>query len=151
MTFPTLNRRWNPWGDLLSLQEEMNKLFEGSVGTPVRSALLGTEFMPPLDLLKDKENLIVKMDAPGLKKEDLDITVLNDRLFIRGTKRPDEEPEHKSVHRRERFYGSFERVIDLPNPVDVENIRATFCDGVLTITAPLRAEARPRQIAVEVR
>jgi HSP20 family protein len=151
MTFPTLTRRWNPWGDLLSLQDEMNKLFEGSLGTPVRSALLGTEFMPPVDLLKDKENLVVKMDAPGLKKEDLDITVLNGRLFIRGTKRADEASENKSIHRRERFYGSFERVIDLPNPVEVDKIHATFCDGVLTITAPVREEARPRQIAVEVR
>lgn len=151
MTFPLSTRRWNAWNDLLTLQEEMNRLFEGTIGQPTRSGLLAGDFMPPVDVVRDKENLVVKMDAPGMGKDDLDISLLNDRLFIRGTKKQEEESEGRSVHRRERFYGTFERVIELPNPVDGEKIRATFVDGVLTVTAPLRPEARPRQIAVEVK
>lgn len=151
MAFPTLARRWNPWSDLLSLQEEMNKLFESSMGPATsRTGLLGTAFMPPVDVVRDKDSIIVRIDVPGMKKEDLEITMLHDRLFIRGEKKQESKPDEKSTHRLERFYGSFERVIDMPTPVDVEKIKATFRDGVLEITAPLRAEAKPRQIAVEV-
>ena len=152
MTFPTLSRRWNPWNDLLSLQEEMNKLFESTMGPQSgRPGLLGTSFMPPVDVLRDKENIIVRVDLPGMDKEDLEISLLNDSLFIRGEKKMENsEGAKQNVHRRERFYGSFERVIDLPNPVDGEKIRAAFRDGVLEITAPLRPEAKPRQIAVNV-
>ena len=151
MALPTLSRRWNPWNDLLSLQEEMNRLFETSMGpSPGRTGLLGTAFMPPVDVMRDKENIVVRMDIPGLKKEDIEITLLNDSLFIRGEKKTDSDTEKKNMHRRERFYGTFERVIDMPSPVDGEKIKATFRDGVLEITAPLREEARPRQIAVQV-
>lgn len=151
MTFPTLTRRWNPWNDLLSLQDEMNKLFESTMGPQAgRTGLLGTSFMPPIDVLRDKDNIVVRVDLPGMKKEDLEITLLNDSLFIRGEKKAETDENKQNVHRRERFCGSFERVIDIPSPVDGEKIRASFRDGVLEITAPLRPEARPRQIAVDV-
>lgn len=149
MTYPTLSRRWNPWGDLLALQDEVNRLFETGVGTPTRSGLLGTEFMPPVDVLRDKENVIVRMDVPGMKKEDLEITVLNHNLVIRGEKKRDES-EGKSSHRLERFYGQFERVIELPTPVELEKTRASFHDGVLEIVCPVREEAKPKQIAIDV-
>jgi HSP20 family protein len=151
MTFPLTSRRWNPWGDLLTLQDEMNKLFEGTLGSPIRSALFGTDFMPPVDVLRDKDNLVVRMDAPGMGKDDLDITILNDRLFVRGDKKEDTTQEGQNVHRRERFYGHFERVIDLPQPVEADKVKATFTDGVLQIVAPIRPEAKPKQITVDVK
>ena len=151
MTFPVLTRRWNPWGDLLSLQDEMNRLFENTMGTNPRSGLLGSDWLPPVDVLRDAENITVRIDVPGLDKDNIDLTVLNGRLFIRGEKRQETtEGEGKSTHRRERFYGSFERVIDLPGPVDSENIKATFRDGVLEVTAPMRPESKPKQIAINV-
>lgn len=150
MALPVV-RRWNPWSDLLNLQEEMNRLFESTMGVETRAPLLGTEFIPPVDVVRDKDNVVVKVDLPGMKKEDLDISVLHNALILRGTKKQEGETEQQSIHRRERFFGTFERVIDLPATVDVEKIKATFTDGVLQITAPLREEARPRQIAVDVK
>lgn len=150
MAYPTMTSRRNPWGDLLSLQEEMNRLFESTLGGPQRNAsLFGTDYIPPVDVLRTSDSIVVRVDLPGMKKEDLDLTVVNNRLVIRGEKKHEQE-EGKNVHRVERFYGSFERVIDLPNPVDSEKIGATFRDGVLEVTCPLREEAKPRQIAVNV-
>jgi HSP20 family protein len=151
MTYPTLTRRRNPWSDLLSLQEEMNRLFESTIGTPQRSAgLFGTDYIPPVDVLRNKENIVVRVDLPGMSKDNIDITVVNGRLFIRGEKKQEAKADEKNVHRLERFYGTFERVIDLPNLVDADKIKASFKDGVLEIQAPLREEAKPRQIAVNV-
>lgn len=150
MAFPTLSRRWNPWTDLLSLQDEMNRLFETTMGSGTRSGLMGGAFVPPLDVLRDKEKVIVRLDVPGIKKEDLEISVLNDRLFIRGEKKQEDSPDEGNVHRLERFYGQFERIVDLPAPVDLEKVTAKFTDGVLEIVAPVREEAKPRQIAVDV-
>lgn len=153
MNSKQLSRRWtwNPWGDLMSLQEEVNRLFESYPSQVVRRGLFGTSYMPPVDVLRDKEQVVVKIDLPGMRKEDLDITVLNDSLFVRGTKKAEEEGDKDAMRTRERFFGSFERVIDLPNPVDPDRIAASFAEGVLTVTCPIRESAKPRQIAVEVK
>ena len=92
----------------------------------------------------------MRVDLPGMSKDNIDITVVNGRLFIRGEKKQESTENHPNVHRLRRFYGNFERVIDLPNLVDADQIKANFRDGVLEINAPLREEAKPRQIAVNV-
>lgn len=152
MTFGITTRRWDPWTDLLSLQEEMNRLFESSMGTPQQSSgLLSSDFVPAVDVLRNKESIIVRADLPGMSKDNLDVTVLNNRLFIRGEKKRETETDEKNAHRLERFFGSFERVIELPAQVNPEAIKASFKDGVLEVTAPLREEAKPRQISLEVK
>jgi len=149
MTFPTLSTRRNPWSDLLSLQAEMNRLFESTIGVPQRNAsLFGTDYIPPVDVLRTSDSILVRADLPGMTKENLDLTVVNNRLVIRGEKK--HEGEQQNAHRVERFYGTFERVIDLPQPVDSEKISASFRDGVLEVNCPLREEAKARQIAVNV-
>jgi HSP20 family protein len=151
MNLPSLFGRSNAWNDLVSLQEEMNRLFESTMGTPQRSAgLFGGDFVPAVDILRNKESVVIRVDLPGISKDDIDINVANGRLVIRGEKKEEKRDENSSAHRLERYFGTFERVIDLPNLVDAEKIRATFADGVLEVTAPLREEAKPRQIAVYV-
>jgi HSP20 family protein len=151
MTYGVLTRR-NPWSDLVSLQEEMNRLFENSMGVPQQSSgLMGSDFSPAVDVLRNKDHIIVRADIPGISKEDLDVTVLNNRLFIRGEKKRETESDEKNAHRLERFYGSFERVVDLPAPVNPDAIKASFKDGVLEITAPLREEAKPRRVELDVK
>jgi len=147
----SLTRRWDPWSDFWSLQEEVNRLFESFPTRGIRQGLLGTSYLPPVDVLKDKDAITVKVDLPGMKKEDLEITVLNENLCVRGTKKLDAEVDERNIHTRERFFGSFERVIGLPDPVDPERITARFVDGVLTVVCPLRESAKPRQIAVDVK
>ena len=104
-----------------------------------------------MDVLRNEDSITVRADVPGVTKDDLELTVLNNRLFIRGEKKHKHEVNESNAHRLERFYGSFERVIDLPAPVNPENIKASFTDGVLEITAPISDEARPRRIAVDVK
>lgn len=142
--------KWNPWADLMSLQDEMNKLFQSTIGSTPRVGLLATDYLPPLDVVRTKDEAVIRMEVPGMKKEDLEITMLNDRILVRGEKKREEVASTQTVHRNERFFGSFERVIDLPDPVDSEKTRASFKDGVLEIVAPFREEARPRQIAIDV-
>lgn len=121
------------------------------LGPTTTPALFEGDFLPPVDVLRDNERFVVRLDLPGMKKDDIEISVLNDRLYVRGTKQQDDETQEKSFHRRERVYGSFERVIELPNPVDGDKITATFTDGVLVIQTPIREEAKARQIAIEVK
>lgn len=151
MTFGSLIHRNNPWTDLMSLQEEMNRLFESSMGSPQRSSgLMGSDFVPAVDILRSNDNIIIRADVPGMTKENLDVTVLNNRLFIRGEKKRETEADESNAHRLERFYGTFERVVDLPAPVNPESIKATFRDGVLEVTAPIKEEAKPRRVTLEV-
>lgn len=149
MEYAGVSRRWNPWTDLLTLQDEMNRLFQATMGPTPRAGLLATDYLPAADVIRDKDNVVIRLDVPGLKKEDLDISVLESTLVVRGEKKH-EPNDGGNVHRSERFYGSFERVIDLPTPVNADQARATFCDGVLEITCPVREEAKPRQIAIDV-
>ena len=142
--------RWEPWTDLLSLQDQVNRLFESTFGGTPKPALLATEFMPPVDVIRDQTAVTVRADLPGMKKEDLDITVVNNHLFVRGTKRHETETAETNVHKRERLFGTFERVVDLPATVELDKITAKFEDGVLSIACPIREEARPRQITVAV-
>jgi len=150
MAVPTVTRRWNPWNELFALQSEVNRLFDSTLGEKGRSALLATDYVPAVDVLRHENEIVVKTDLPGMRKEDLDITVLNNHLFIRGEKKREQGTDGKQDHRVERFYGRFERVIDLPSPVDGDRVTAKFIDGVLEIHAPLRPEAKPRKISVEM-
>lgn len=151
MTLPVRSRGWNPWKELMTLQDEVNRLFAQALAPTTSHALFEGDLIPPLDVVREHDKYVVRVDLPGVKKEDIEISVLNDRLFIRGTKKQEEEVKEGAYHRRERVFGSFERVVEFPDPVDPEKISAKFADGVLEIVAPLREEAKPRQIAIEVK
>ncbi len=152
MAFGALTRRGNPWNDFMELQNEMNRLFESTFGTGTeRSGLIDSDFLPALDVLRNEEHILIRADLPGVSKQDIELSVLNGRLFIRGEKSHENEDREQNTHRRERFYGRFERVVDLPAPVISDQIKAKFANGVLEITAPISDEARPRRIAVDVK
>jgi HSP20 family protein len=98
----------------------------------------------------DKHEIVLRAELPGLKREEIDIRVENNTLTLRGERKRDAEVKQESYHRVERSYGSFSRSFSLPNTVSADKVSATFTDGVLTITLPLREEAKPRQIQVQV-
>lgn len=151
MTNLKLINRSNPWDNLLSLQNEMDRLFRGVSEGNGQSAGVGpAAFRPPVDVLRGEDSIIVRADVPGLTKDDINLAILNNRLFIRGEKKRTEESGESNGHRLERFYGSFERVIELPVQVNIDAIKASFRDGVLEVTAPVKEEAKPRQIPLEV-
>jgi HSP20 family protein len=151
MTLPVRSQGWNPWKELMNLQEEVNRLFSQALGPAATPALFEGDIVPPLDVVREGDRYVVRVDLPGVKKEDIVLSVLNNRLFIRGTKNQETEANEGAYHRRERVFGSFERVVEFPDPIDAEKISAKFTDGVLEVTAPLREEAKPRQIAIEVK
>ncbi len=131
-----------------SLREEMNQLFDPALGSFTRSNASFRSWAPALDLYQDRDQFTVLVDLPGMKKEDVDISLQGDSLTISG-QRAREEKDNEGL-RSERFSGSFQRTITLPTPVDASKVKASYQDGILHIVLPKAEEAKPRQIDVAV-
>jgi HSP20 family protein len=144
----------NPWDlmrELATMQERMNRVW-GSAFERGSEDVTSRGWMPPVDIYEtDVHEIILKAELPGLRREDIELTVENTTLTVRGERRRDDSIPHDRFHRVERQYGPFSRSFTLPNTLDPSRVRADYRDGVLTVTLPLREEARPRQIQVEVK
>lgn len=142
--------RWSPYRDMISLREAMDRLFEDSF---VQSGLLprGREGMMSLalDVVEKDDDLVVKATLPGIKADDIDITIDNGMLTIQGEVQEEHAEEGERYHLRERRYGAFCRSVALPVGVDADKATAEFEDGVLTLTLPKVEEAKPKRIAVK--
>ncbi len=143
--------RWEPFRDLLSLQERMNRFYDQSLRTAATPSeeQLGT-WAPSVDIYETEKEIVLRADLPGIKLEDVDIRVENNVLTVRGERKFEKDVKQDSYHRVERVYGSFARTFTLPNTVNAEKIHATYEQGVLQILMPKREEARPKQIKIEV-
>ena len=143
--------RWDPFQDLLAIQDEMNQLFGRAVGQGSgRGQSQSGERMwaPALDISERKDAYVVTVEVPGIKADDLDITLEDGLLTIKGERRFTQESSEQQFHRVERRYGSFRRSITLPSQVQAEQIEASFEDGVLEVTVPKAEEAKPKKITV---
>jgi HSP20 family protein len=109
-----------------------------------------TFFAPDVDLRDEKERLVVKADIPGMKKEDLTITVHDDLLTLQGERRESQEKREKDYYYSERFEGSFARTVELPAKVKADAVKAAYRDGVLEITLPKDENAKPKEVKVEI-
>ena len=140
--------RWEPFRDLLALQERLNRGFDA----PRQSGeeQLGT-WAPAVDIYETEKEIVLKADLPGMNLADVDISLNNNVLSVRGERRFEKEVKEDSYHRVERAYGNFVRTFTLPNTVNAEQIEASYDAGVLKITMPKREEARPKQIKVNVK
>jgi len=136
-----------PWG---SLQTEINRLFDTSLEELVNGPHLMNAWGPALDLYEDKDAFTVRFELPGLKKEDIEISLHEGILTIAGERKGGDEFKDAVTHRLERSYGRFQRAVALPMAVEAEKVKAHYSDGVLTVTLPKAEEAKPRQIAVNV-
>ncbi len=144
--------RWDPFKDLLRLQDELNRLFESEISRRMgEEGLTSSSWIPPVDIYEDENNIVVKADLPGMDQKDIEVKVENNSLVIKGEKKFEDEEKKNNYHRIERFYGTFQRVFTLPDTVDVEKIKATYKNGVLEITIPKKPETKPKQIKVEVK
>jgi HSP20 family protein len=143
---------WNVMRELATMQDRMNRIW-GSVynrGDHEDVTSRGT-WLPAVDIFETPaKEIVLKAEVPGLKREDIDLTVENNTLTIRGERRRDDGVSDEGYHRIERAYGAFSRSFTLPNSVEAESVRAEYRDGVLTVTLPQREQARPRQIQVDV-
>lgn len=141
--------RWDPFRNLSSLQEQVNRLFETSYrGRNDNSAL--TTWAPAVDIYETENELVLKADLPDVNEQDLDIQIENNMLTIRGERKFDHEVKEDNYLRIERTYGAFSRSFSLPNTVNPEAIKAEYKNGVLRVELPKRAESKPRQVKVNV-
>ena len=141
--------RWDPVQDMLSLREAMNQLFEESVVNPT-VARRGQGLTPALDLSETPDAYIVELSVPGLKAENLEITMENSILTVKGEIKQETEEKKRNYHRVERRYGSFVRTVGLPTTVKADAITANLTDGILRLDIPKAEEVKPRKINVAI-
>jgi HSP20 family protein len=148
--------RWEPFRDLVGLQERMNRLFDQSfrglsqATTGDDDWALGGTWAPAVDIFEQDGNIVMKAELPGIDAKEVDIRLENNVLTLRGERKIDNEVKRENYHRVERAYGSFTRSFTLPAVVDQEKIKAEYKDGVLRVTLPKRDEAKPKQITINV-
>jgi len=143
--------RWDPFRDVLTLQNRLNSLFQDyNRGQNDGDVVSTAAFVPPVDIYEDEHKIVLKLEVPGLKQEDLDIQLENNTLTVRGERKFEKEEKEENFHRIERRYGSFFRSFTVPTTVNTENVKASYDSGVLRIELEKRAEAKPKQIKVQV-
>jgi HSP20 family protein len=135
-----------PFEDVAGLQKRLNSIFNDFVGPDTSSA----SFVPAVDVYEDPEKLVLKLEIPGVKQDDMDIRLENQTLVIRGERKFESNEKAENFHRIERRFGSFVRTFTLPQTVDAESVAATMDAGVLTISLTKKAEAQPKQIKVQM-
>jgi len=147
--------RWDPFREFAQIQDRLNRVFYDAHGRGTVSAdegLMTTgTWVPPVDIYQNGDHeLVLKAELPDMTREDIDITVDNGTLAIRGEKKLSGEVKEEQFHRIERHYGTFSRSFSLPQTVDPGKVSAEYKQGVLTVRLPLREEAKPRSIKVDV-
>ncbi len=137
--------------DLEEFQKEMNRLFNVTLHHPGKKGNGGALWAPAVDIIDEKDMIRVRAELPGMKKEEIEVSVNNDTLSITGEKKEEKEIKEKDYVRSERYYGSFHRAFTLPAGVDPQKVNASYKDGVLEIALPKREDAKPKQIKVDIK
>ena len=147
----TVVTRWEPFREFSVLQDRLNRLFQDSLGTG-REETLATSgaFVPAVDVYEDEHNVTLKLEVPGIDEKDIDVRVENNTLTVRGERKFEKEEKEENFHRIERSCGSFSRSFTLPSTVDAEKVEADYDKGVLKIRLARKAEAKPKQIKVNI-
>jgi len=139
--------RWSPMRDMMSLQNEINRIFNAAPRGS-REEYESATWSPLADVIEDAENFRIQVDMPGVDKKDVSMNFKENVLTISGERRSETVKEGETSHREERVYGRFFRSFSFPMPVSAEKIDAKFQDGVLTITVPKAEEAKPKSIEI---
>jgi HSP20 family protein len=143
--------RWDPFRELSAVQERVNRLLGDVYRSADEDVMRRGAWAPPVDIYDSgNHELIIKAELPDMSKDEIEIIVENNSLTLRGEKKMDSTIKDERCHRIERTYGAFSRSFSLPPTVDSTKVTADYKNGVLTITLPLREEAKPKQIQVQV-
>lgn len=144
--------KWDPFRDLISIQDRMNRLFEQTLSRSRDEEGIATAtWTPAVDIYETAETIVMKAELPGLNRDDIDIQIQDNTLVLRGERRFARDVQQENYLRIERAYGSFHRTFTLPATVRQEGIRAVFRDGVLELTLPKTEGATPKRISIEER
>ncbi len=141
---------WRSLDRWSTLRDEINHLFDGNWSGPTPQAQLFNGWTPALDLYQTNDDVIALVELPGLRKEDIELSLHNGMLVISGERKDDGAAQGGKTSRSERFVGKFRRSIALPTRVDSNRVQANYKDGILTVTLPKAEEAKPKQIQVNV-
>jgi len=142
--------RYDPFRDLRTLQEEVNRLFSTNLTRAFGDEGIGRgAWAPSVDIYENKDQIVLEAELPGLKQEDFDLSVENNVITLRGERKFEKTDETDNYHRVERSYGSFTRSFTLPQTVSGEGATADYSNGVLRVTLPKREETKARRIEVK--
>lgn len=147
----TVLTRWQPFREVTSLQERVNQLFNdvfSDIDSPDRSSLTSFSFAPRADVYEEDDRIVLEMEMPGIKEEDIHLTLEGNALSISGERKIENDRKPDRYQRVERYYGSFSRTFALPTTVDPDSVEAKYEHGILRVSMAKKANARPRQIKV---
>lgn len=147
-------RKWNPWEEMLNLTRRMNRLFDSSLLQKFdleEEDTMSHPWSPLVDIYETSENIVVRAEIPGMKKEDIEINVTDNVLTIKGEKKQEKKMQNEDYHRIECSYGTFQRSFSLPKAIKADNVTATYKDGVLMITIPKAEEVKTKKIQISAK
>jgi len=143
---------WKPFGgELSSLRQEMDRLWDRFVGESPLARRITGDWWPTVDVSEAKDNFIIKAELPGMDDKDVSVTISGDVLTIKGEKKKEEEEKDEHHYRAERYYGSFQRSFQLPSSVKTDKIEADFDKGILKVTLPKVEEAKKKEVKIKVK
>ena len=142
---------WPTFGRLSDLRDEIDLLFDLPLAGATGTSPWMSGWTPALDVYEDKNQFQVKAELPGMKKEDIEISLHNSSLTLSGERKSNQVSKDEGVYRSERYFGRFQRTVDLPTNVQEDKVKAEYRDGILSITLPKIEEAKPKQISVSVK
>jgi len=145
----TVLTRWNPYQEFSTIQDRMDRLFRNSLGSESQESLTSA-FSPLVDVYEDEHSVSLKIEVPGIDEKDIDVHIENNTLTVHGERKFEKEEKEENFRRVERQYGSFTRSFTLPSTVDPEQVKANYEKGILKVSLPKKAEAKPKQIKVNV-
>jgi HSP20 family protein len=146
--------RWDPFRDVMSLQDRMNRLFDQALSrtrTDDEEGLTASTWSPAVDIFETPDSIVMKAELPGVRRENIDIQVRENILTLKGERRFEREVNDENFLRMERSYGTFQRAFSLPAVIQQDKIRAVLKDGVLEVSMPKAEEAKPQQVKIDVK
>ncbi len=146
--------RWDPFRDVTTLQDRMNRLFDQALSrtrADEEEGLAASTWVPAVDIFETADSIVMKAELPGVSRENIDIQVRDNTLTLKGERKFEREVKDENYLRIERSYGAFHRAFGLATVIQQDKIKAVFKDGVLEVTMPKAEEAKPKQVKVEVK
>jgi HSP20 family protein len=141
--------RWDPFRDLVTIREKMNRLFEDAVtARGEEKDMISSSWAPAIDIYETENELVLSAEVPGIDEKDIEIRIEDGTLSLRGERKFEKETRQENYHRIERAYGAFSRSFSLPAYVDQEKIQAEHADGVLKIHMPKKSESKPKTVKI---
>jgi HSP20 family protein len=140
---------WEPFSDLWDMRSEMSHLLDSFFGRPQERAVAGNWY-PAVDIYEEKDHYLVKAELPGVKQNDIKVSLTDNTLTLQGERKAEHEEKHNGYYRLERTYGKFHRSFKLPVEVNADKIKAKYKDGILEIDIPKSEKAKPKEISIKV-